>query len=76
MTHAAELVEGLRASKGLARIDSKRSPAYPKELTYPCCRQALGGWVRYRHARDQRRVYGMSRAMSLEAAAGQHRRIG
>jgi hypothetical protein len=21
---------------------TQRSPAYPKELTYPCCRQALG----------------------------------
>ncbi len=32
----------MRASTGSGRIDSKRSPAYPKELTYPCCRQALG----------------------------------
>lgn len=23
-------------------LERKRSPAYPKELTYPCCRQALG----------------------------------
>ena len=30
------------ASTDSAGIDSKRSPAYPKELTYPCCRQALG----------------------------------
>jgi len=30
------------AARGSARVDSKRSPAYPKELTYPCCRQALG----------------------------------
>ena len=51
-----ELVEGLHAgfdrlsshrltqpaSTDSAHIDSKRSPAYPKELTYPCCRQALG----------------------------------
>jgi hypothetical protein len=21
----------------------EKPPAYPKELTYPCCRQALGG---------------------------------
>jgi hypothetical protein len=24
------------------RFVRERSPAYPKELTYPCCRQALG----------------------------------
>ena len=31
------------SSRGSARCDRrKRSPAYPKELTYPCCRQALG----------------------------------
>jgi hypothetical protein len=36
-----------------------------------------GSWARYRHTRDQRRVYGISSGpMRLEAEAGQDRGIG
>ena len=31
-----------RPAQPTAAARTQRSPAYPKELTYPCCRQALG----------------------------------
>ena len=60
-----------------ARIESKGAPAYPKELTYPCCRQALGGLgeVSPREG-PETSVRDQLGPMSLETQAGQHRRIG
>jgi hypothetical protein len=35
-------IRGLVRRYVAMRFVRERSPAYPKELTYPCCRQALG----------------------------------
>jgi hypothetical protein len=59
-------------------VERKRSPAYPKELTYPCCRQALGELGELSpHGGPETKCTPIGRGpMSLEASAGLHHRIG